>query len=124
MRGVTLPSGKKIILSDTVGFISDLPTQLVEAFRSTLEEVADADLLVHVLDGSDVDPLGQINAVRAVLTDIGGDPDDQPPCRFRRWMLSEDPTLTVDAGLGCNAFDAEVVRLAMRPEPRSGTKES
>jgi GTP-binding protein HflX len=50
MRGVTLPSGKKIILSDTVGFISDLPTQLVAAFRATLEEVLEADLILHVRD--------------------------------------------------------------------------
>jgi len=50
MRGVTLPSGKKVILSDTVGFISDLPTQLVAAFRATLEEVLEADLILHVRD--------------------------------------------------------------------------
>ena len=53
------------MLTDTVGFVRHLPTQLVEAFRSTLEEVVDADLLVHVVDGSDVNPLAQINAVRA-----------------------------------------------------------
>ncbi|MCB2123807.1 MAG: 50S ribosome-binding GTPase, partial [Rhodobacteraceae bacterium] len=50
MRGVTLPSGRKVILSDTVGFISDLPTELVAAFRATLEEVLEADLILHVRD--------------------------------------------------------------------------
>ncbi len=58
------------MLTDTVGFVRHLPTQLVEAFRSTLEEVVDADLLVHVVDGSDVNPLAQINAVRQVITEI------------------------------------------------------
>ena len=57
--------GRPFVLTDTVGFVRHLPTQLVEAFRSTLEEVVDADLLVHVVDGSDVNPLAQIDAVRA-----------------------------------------------------------
>ena len=50
MRGMELPDGRKVILSDTVGFISDLPTQLVAAFRATLEEVLEADLILHVRD--------------------------------------------------------------------------
>ncbi|WP_028708316.1 GTPase HflX [Propionicicella superfundia] len=58
-------------LTDTVGFVRHLPHDLVEAFRSTLEETALADLLVHVVDGSDPDPLGQVTAVRQVLSDIG-----------------------------------------------------
>ena len=62
--------GRPFVLTDTVGFVRHLPTQLVEAFRSTLEEVVDADLLVHVVDGSDVNPLGQINAVRQVINDV------------------------------------------------------
>jgi len=62
--------GRPFVLTDTVGFVRHLPTQLVEAFQSTLEEVVDADLLVHVVDGSDVDPLGQINAVREVLHEV------------------------------------------------------
>src|SRR3712207_9597148 len=57
-------------LTDTVGFVRHLPHQLVDAFRSTLEEVAAADLLLHVVDGSDPDPLGQIDAVHVVLQDI------------------------------------------------------
>ena len=62
--------GRLYTLADTVGFVRQLPTQLVEAFRSTLEEVADADLLLHVVDGSHPDPEGQISAVRAVLADV------------------------------------------------------
>jgi GTPase len=70
--------GRAFVVSDTVGFVRHLPTQLVEAFRSTLEEVVDADLLVHIVDGSDVNPLAQISAVRQVIsevmTDHRGDP--------------------------------------------------
>ena len=58
-------------LADTVGFVRHLPHELIESFRSTLEEVADADLLVHVVDGSHPDPEGQLSAVRDVLSDIG-----------------------------------------------------
>jgi GTP-binding protein HflX len=60
-------------LSDTVGFVRHLPHQLVEAFRSTLEEVAQSDLVVHVVDGSHADPEGQIAAVREVFAEIGAD---------------------------------------------------
>jgi GTPase len=69
-RRAELPDGRGFVLTDTVGFVRHLPTQLVEAFRSTLEEVADADLLVHVVDGSDPFPAGQIKAVREVITDV------------------------------------------------------
>ncbi len=71
MRGVTLPSRRKIILSDTVGFISDLPTQLVAAFRATLEEVIEADVLLHVRDISHPDTEAQKKDVNAVLTELG-----------------------------------------------------
>ncbi len=67
MRGIVLPSGRNIILSDTVGFISDLPTELVAAFRATLEEVAEADLLLHVRDVAHPDTQAQAVDVRAVL---------------------------------------------------------
>ncbi len=65
--------GRPLVLTDTVGFVRHLPTQLVEAFRSTLEEVVDADLLVHVVDGSDVNPLAQIEAVRQVIGEVQAD---------------------------------------------------
>lgn len=71
MRGVTLPSGRKIILSDTVGFISDLPTQLVAAFRATLEEVLEADLIVHVRDISHPESAEQAADVADILQSLG-----------------------------------------------------
>lgn len=71
MRGVTLPSGRKIIVSDTVGFISDLPTQLVAAFRATLEEVLEADLVVHVRDISHPESGEQAQDVADILQSLG-----------------------------------------------------
>ncbi|MES2967649.1 MAG: GTPase HflX [Pseudomonadota bacterium] len=71
MRGVTLPSGRKIIVSDTVGFISDLPTQLVAAFRATLEEVLEADLILHVRDISHPETAEQSQDVADILTSLG-----------------------------------------------------
>jgi len=71
MRGLELPSGRKVILSDTVGFISDLPTQLVAAFRATLEEVLDADLVLHVRDISHPETTEQARDVVEILTEIG-----------------------------------------------------
>jgi GTP-binding protein HflX len=70
VRRATTPTGREFTLADTVGFVRHLPHALIEAFRSTLEEVAEADLVVHVVDGSHKDPEGQISAVRAVLADI------------------------------------------------------
>ena len=71
VRRTHTPSGREYTVTDTVGFVRHLPHQLVEAFRSTLEEVSESDLIVHVVDGSDDDPEGQITAVREVLAEIG-----------------------------------------------------
>ncbi|OOY12768.1 GTPase HflX [Thioclava marina] len=71
MRGLTLPSGRKVILSDTVGFISDLPTQLVAAFRATLEEVLEADLILHVRDISHPETEEQAQDVNDILAKLG-----------------------------------------------------
>jgi GTP-binding protein HflX len=71
MRRINLPGGREIILSDTVGFISDLPTELVAAFRATLEEVLEADLLLHVRDASHPETEGQKADVEAVLESLG-----------------------------------------------------
>jgi GTP-binding protein HflX len=71
MRRLPLPSGRQAILSDTVGFISDLPTHLVAAFRATLEEVTEADLVVHVRDAHHPDSEAQRADVHVVLTDLG-----------------------------------------------------
>ena len=70
MRGITLPSGKRIILSDTVGFISDLPTHLIAAFRATLEEVVEADVVVHVRDWSHPETRQQRRDVIDVLASL------------------------------------------------------
>jgi GTP-binding protein HflX len=73
VRRTTTPSGRDYTIADTVGFVRHLPHQLVEAFRSTLEEVRDADLILHVVDGSDEAPDEQIAAVREVLAEIDAD---------------------------------------------------
>ncbi|GAA3214699.1 GTPase HflX [Nonomuraea helvata] len=75
VRRARTPEGRLFTIADTVGFVRHLPHQLVEAFRSTLEEVADADLILHVVDGSHPDPEGQLAAVREVLADIDGASD-------------------------------------------------
>jgi GTP-binding protein HflX len=70
VRRTRTQDGREFTLSDTVGFVRHLPHQLIEAFRATLEEVSGSDLILHVVDGSDADPIGQINAVHEVLGEI------------------------------------------------------
>ncbi|MDP7598273.1 MAG: GTPase HflX [Acidimicrobiales bacterium] len=70
-RRLDLPGGELVYMTDTVGFVRKLPHQLVDAFKSTLDVVVDADLLLHVVDSSDPDPMGSIDAVRYVLSEIG-----------------------------------------------------
>ena len=77
LRRVRLPHGTVVILSDTVGFISDLPTHLVAAFRATLEEVVEADLIVHLRDISDPDTAAQAEDVTRILHDLGVDAEDE-----------------------------------------------
>ncbi|WP_062010935.1 GTPase HflX [Aureimonas sp. AU4] len=76
LRRLTLPHGTEVIFSDTVGFISELPTHLVAAFRATLEEVIEADLVLHVRDMSDPDALAQASDVRKILSDLDIDAAD------------------------------------------------
>ncbi len=71
VRKTETPDGRAYTLADTVGFVRNLPHQLVEAFRSTLEEIADSDLIVHVVDASHPDPAGQIATVRNVIGEVG-----------------------------------------------------
>jgi GTPase len=97
-------------LTDTVGFVRHLPHQLVEAFRSTLEEVSQADLLLHVVDGAHEDPEGQLAAVREVLRDIdaSGVPeivvinkaDVADPMVLARLLRSEPHSVVVSAATG------------------------
>jgi GTPase len=77
LRAVALPAGAKVIVSDTVGFISDLPTMLVAAFRATLEEVIEADLILHVRDISHADSDAQARDVEKVLRELDVDPNDR-----------------------------------------------
>ncbi len=77
MRAIALPDGSRAILSDTVGFISDLPHQLVAAFRATLEEVLEADLILHVRDIAHPESEAQAENVRAILAELGIDQDEQ-----------------------------------------------
>ncbi len=94
MRAIKLPGHDKLVLSDTVGFVSDLPTQLVAAFRATLEEVLEADLIVHVRDISHPDSDAQAQDVMKVLTELGLAPEGR-----------ETPMLTVFNKI--DAMDAE-----------------
>ncbi|HLT85188.1 MAG TPA: GTPase HflX, partial [Phototrophicaceae bacterium] len=75
VRRAEAPDGRVYTLADTVGFVRSLPHELVEAFRSTLEEVADADVILHVVDAAHPDPEGQVKAVHDVLADIPGTED-------------------------------------------------
>jgi GTP-binding protein HflX len=88
-RRLELPGGEAVLCSDTVGFVRKLPHQLVEAFHSTLEVVADADLLVHVVDASGRDPEGAIEAVRTVLAEIGAERVPELYC-FNKRDLAPD----------------------------------
>lgn len=78
-RRAELPDGRLVVFTDTVGFVRHLPTQLVEAFRSTLEEVVDSELLLHVVDASDAMPLRQVEAVRTVINDVVAEQNAEHP---------------------------------------------
>ncbi|MBA3309137.1 MAG: GTPase HflX, partial [Nocardioidaceae bacterium] len=114
-RRTTTTDGRVYTLSDTVGFVRHLPHQLVEAFRSTLEEVAEADLVVHVVDGSHADPEGQIAAVRAVFAEIGADrvpelivvnkSDVADPLAVSRLLTREPHAVVVSARSGDGLHD-------------------
>jgi GTP-binding protein HflX len=103
MRGVVLPSGRKVILSDTVGFISDLPTQLVAAFRATLEEVLEADLILHVRDISHPETAEQAADVADILVSLGVDRSVPMPEVWNKLDLvqgAERAALVAQAGGG------------------------
>ncbi|GAA3661112.1 GTPase HflX [Nocardioides ginsengisoli] len=127
-RRTATADGRVYTMSDTVGFVRHLPHQLVEAFRSTLEEVADADLIVHVVDGSHPDPEGQLNAVREVLAEIeaGGIPelvvinkvDAADPLVVDRVLRREPHAVAVSARTGDGIADALAAIEADLPRPR------
>ncbi|MDQ6934975.1 MAG: GTPase HflX [Actinomycetota bacterium] len=126
-RRTTTGDGRVYTMSDTVGFVRHLPHQLVEAFRSTLEEVADADLILHVVDGSHPDPEGQITAVREVFAEIGADKvpelvvvnkaDIADPMVLARLRQREPHSVAVSAKTG-QGLDAALVAVeADLPRP-------
>ena len=106
-RRLQLPGGETIFLTDTVGFVRKLPTQLVEAFKSTLDVVIDADLLIHVVDASAPDIQGNIDAVRRTLHAIGA--QDVPELMvFNKLDIAEDVHGTLsrfEGSVGVSAFD-------------------
>src|SRR3954454_6583173 len=119
--------GRPYTLADTVGFVRHLPTQLVEAFRSTLEEVAEADLILHVVDGSDADPEAQLAAVRAVLADVDAHKvpelvvinksDQADPLVLARLRRRERHSIVVSArtGEGFDQLELLIARELPRP---------
>jgi GTP-binding protein HflX len=128
VRRAVTPDGREFTLTDTVGFVRHLPHQLVEAFRSTLEEVADADVVLHVVDGSHPDPEGQLAAVREVLADVGAAKvhelvvvnkvDAADPDVVRRLLRSQPGAVGVSARTG-EGIEELVAALTDRlPRPR------
>lgn len=130
VRKAVTPEGIGYTLSDTVGFVRNLPTQLVEAFRSTLEEVADADVILHVVDGSHPDPEGQIAAVRSVFAEVDAQQipeiivlnkaDAADPAVIARIRAKEPHTVVVSArtGEGIDELERAVAATIPRPDVR------
>jgi GTPase len=123
-RRLRLPGGETVLVSDTVGFVQRLPHQLVQSFRSTLEEVVDADLLLHVVDAGSRDALTQIDAVRSVLREIEADEvpelvvlnkaDTADPDDVKALLVAEPGAVVVSAvtGIGVNVLlDTVAARL-------------
>lgn len=127
-RRTTTSDGRIYTMSDTVGFVRHLPHGLVEAFRSTLEEVADSDLLLHVVDGSHPDPEGQIAAVRVVLAEIGATKvpeiivinkaDAADPLVISRLRAREPHSVVVSAKTGEGIAEALAVIESELPRPQ------
>src|SRR4051812_33257964 len=127
-RRTQTEDGRVYTMSDTVGFVRPLPHQLIEAFRSTLEEVADSDLILHVVDGSHPDPEGQITAVREVLAEIGASDvpelvvinkaDAADPMVIARLRQREPHSVVVSARTGEGVDD--VLRVVEDELPRLG----
>ncbi|MDA2812100.1 GTPase HflX [Nocardiopsis sp. RSe5-2] len=126
VRRARTPDGRAFTLSDTVGFVRHLPHQLVEAFRSTLEDVADADLIVHVVDASHPDPEQQLAAVREVFADIGAQDvpeivvlnktDAADPVDVKRLRTREPDAVEVSARTGEGVDDVIAAVAAALPE--------
>ncbi|MFE2052943.1 GTPase HflX [Streptomyces sp. NPDC059459] len=128
VRRATTPSGRPYTIADTVGFVRHLPHHLVEAFRSTIEEVADAHLVLHVVDGSHPDPGAQLASVREVLRDVGAGEstevvvvnkaDVADPDVLARLLEQEPEAIVVSArsGRGIDELQELIDRLLPHPE--------
>ncbi|AGZ45363.1 GTPase HflX [Actinoplanes friuliensis] len=126
-RRTAAEDGRVFTLSDTVGFVRHLPHHIVEAFRSTLEEVAYADLVVHVVDGAHPDPEGQVSAVREVLGEVGADripellvvnkmdaADEETVLRLKR-AWPDAVFVSARSGLGIDELHAAIAQRLPRP---------
>ena len=133
VRKTTSSDGRIYTLSDTVGFVRHLPHQLIEAFKSTLEEVSGSDLIVHVVDGSHPDPQEQIRAVRGVINEIGGGEiaeiiainkaDIAPPEKMMQ-LLREEPNsfaFSARTGFGIETLVAAIEAALPRPRVEINT---
>ena len=128
VRKTTSSDGRIYTLSDTVGFVRHLPHQLIEAFKSTLEEVSGADLIVHVVDGSHPDPQEQIRAVRGVINEIGGGEiaeiiainkaDIAPPEKIMQLLREEPNSFAFSARTGFGIDTLVAAMEASLPRPR------
>lgn len=122
------PDGREYTIADTVGFVRQLPHQLVEAFRSTLEEIGSADLIVHVVDASDPDPMGQIRTVREVIAEVDGSAIQELIVFNKADLVSEDEqvrlrglvpgALLVSArtGYGIEELENQIASLLPKPD--------
>jgi len=127
-RRATTSDGRIYTLSDTVGFVRHLPHQLVEAFRSTLEEVGDSDVVLHVVDGSHPDPEGQLAAVREVFAEIGADrvpevvvinkSDVADPMAIARLLAREPHAVVCSAHTGDGIADVVAALESELPRPQ------
>ena len=127
VRSHETPDGRAYTLADTVGFVRQLPHQLVEAFRSTLEEISHADLIVHVVDGTDPDPLGQIRTVHEVIAEVEASAIPELIVFNKADLLSEEDqvrlrglvpgSLLVSARSGLGFLEIEQAIADMLPKP-------
>ena len=115
MRGMELPSGREIVLADTVGFISDLPTELIEAFKSTLEEVIQADIILHVHDVSSPLLEEEASDVRSVLEDIGLSLDIQKERIINVYNKADIAAVTPDIDMFGSESQPQMITSDMLP---------
>jgi len=124
MRGVKLPGGREVVFSDTVGFISDLPTHLIESFRATLEEVQLADVILHVRDISHPETRDQRDSVMAILADLGIGADDERLIEVQNKidiLPPEDRSFVADYAARISEEAEHVIPIdGLRPEAHGG----